>query len=82
MEWSHCLVSIDICTMNHGTKFSDEEGYDIIPIWMISVLNNDQVGEKSSSKKVATFNNLQPCELPPIEYLCEECGTTSLQTKL
>ena len=32
VEWSHCLVSIDVCTMNHGTKFCDKEGYDIIPI--------------------------------------------------
>ena len=39
VEWSHVLATLDTCTLNHGIKFCDEEGYDIIPIKMVQVLN-------------------------------------------
>ena len=32
MQWMHFLANLDICTINHGIKFYDKEGYDIIPI--------------------------------------------------
>ena len=44
MEWMHCLTTIDVCMINHGIKFCDEEGYDIIPIQMVAtikVVEND-----------------------------------------
>ena len=35
------LAAIDLCTtLNHGIKFYDEEGYDIVPIKMVQVLND------------------------------------------
>ena len=40
VEWSHVLATLDVCTMNHEIKFCDEEGYDIIPIKMVQVLND------------------------------------------
>ena len=41
MEWMHCLTAIHVCTINHGIKFCDEEGYDIIPIRIISIVEAD-----------------------------------------
>ena len=41
VEWAHCLGSIDVFSLNHGTKFCDEEGYDVVPIWMVQVVNSD-----------------------------------------
>ena len=38
MKWMHCLTAIDVCTLNHGIKFCDEEGYDVIPIRMVSIV--------------------------------------------
>ena len=40
VEWSHVLATLDTCTLNHGIQFCDEEGYDIIPIKMVQVLND------------------------------------------
>ena len=40
VEWSHVLATLDTCTLNHGIKFCDEEGYDIIPIKMVQVLDD------------------------------------------
>ena len=45
VEWSHVLATLDVCTLNHGIQFCDEEGYDIIPIKMVQVL--DEPGEKA-----------------------------------
>ena len=42
VEWLHCLATLDVCTMNHGTKFCDANGYDIVPIRMINVFPYDQ----------------------------------------
>ena len=50
IEWSHCLATIDVCTINHGIKFCDDEGYDIIPIQMVVVINDDRVDEKYLAK--------------------------------
>ena len=38
VEWMHCLTTLDICTMSHGIKLYDEEGYDIVPIQMIDII--------------------------------------------
>ena len=44
LEWPHCLATIDVSTLNHGIKFSDEDGYDIVPICMVQVLGgHDEV---------------------------------------
>ena len=26
VEWAHCLASIDVCSLNHGTKFCNNFG--------------------------------------------------------
>ena len=41
-EWAHCLVAINVCTLNLGIKFFDAKGYDIVPIQMIAIVNDDQ----------------------------------------
>ena len=44
LEWPHCLATIDVSTLNHGIKFCDEDGYDIVPICMVQVLGgHDEV---------------------------------------
>ena len=32
VEWSHCLATIDISTLNHGAKLSNEDGNVIVSI--------------------------------------------------
>ena len=41
IEWFYCLATIDVCALNHGTKFCNKDGNDIIPFWMVEVINND-----------------------------------------
>ena len=31
-EWMHVLSTTDVCTLPQGTKFCDENGYEVIPI--------------------------------------------------
>ena len=33
---------MDVCSLNHGIKFCDEDGYDIIPIRMVRVLDQEE----------------------------------------
>ena len=50
LEWPHCLATIDVSTLNHGIKFCDEDGYDIIPIHMVQVLGgHDEVSVEDVS---------------------------------
>ena len=38
------MATIDVSTLNHGIKFWDEDGYDIVPICMVQVLGgHDEV---------------------------------------
>ena len=37
-EWIHVLATLSICALPKQTQFCDSEGYDIIPIQMISVV--------------------------------------------
>ena len=37
-EWAHCLATIDVSALNHGTKSCDEDEYNIVPIQMIGIL--------------------------------------------
>ena len=68
VEWAHCLASIDVCTVNHSTKFCDEDGYDIVPIQMIGVISNeqdemsniDQPRKRESSLPIANRKVLPP----------------------
>ena len=36
-EWSHTLLTIDMCALPPQTQFCDEYGYDIVPVRVISV---------------------------------------------
>ena len=50
LEWPHCLATIDVSTLNHGIKFCDEDGYDIVPIRMVQVLGgHDEVSVEDVS---------------------------------
>ena len=50
LEWPHCLATIDVSTLNHGIKFCDEDGYDIVPIPMVQVLGgHDEVSVEDVS---------------------------------
>ena len=41
VEWMHCLATLDVSTVHHGIKFCDEEGFDIIPIRMVALVEED-----------------------------------------
>ena len=38
LEWIHSLISLDTMHVRPGPKFCDEEGYDIHPLNMISLV--------------------------------------------
>ena len=40
LEWMHCLITLDANVTRLGPKFCDEEGYDIHPLNMISIVNS------------------------------------------
>ena len=42
VEWNHVLAMIDVYSLNHGIKFCDKDGYDIIPIRMVRVLEQEE----------------------------------------
>ena len=67
MEWMHCLTAIDVCTINHGIKFCDEEGYDIIPIQMVAIVEADELNISYLTKehfhqKEVSINDLSDAE--------------------
>ena len=39
-EWMHILATIDTCSIPTETQFCDEDGYDIIPVQMIRVVDS------------------------------------------
>ena len=45
-EWLHVLATLDVSTIHHGTKFCDSKGYDIAPIQMVIILNDNQEQEQ------------------------------------
>ena len=49
LEWPHCLAMIDMSCLNHGVKFYDEDGYDIVPIYMVQVMH--EIEPKIEKKK-------------------------------
>ena len=51
VEWLQCLGTLDVCTMNHGVKFYDDKGYDIVPIQMINVIESKQHEEMIHFRK-------------------------------
>ena len=40
VEWMHYLITLDTNVTRPGPKFYDEEGYDIHPFNMISLVNS------------------------------------------
>ena len=36
--------------LDQGANFCDDEGYDIIPIWMVAVMKDSEAKEKPSTK--------------------------------
>ena len=38
-EWMHILATMNTCAIPTKTQFCDEDGYDIVPIRMIKVVN-------------------------------------------
>ena len=42
LEWKHVLATLDVCTLSHGIKFCDEDGYDIVPIRMLKVIESHE----------------------------------------
>ena len=38
-EWMHILATIDTCAIPTETQFCDEDGYEIIPVRMIRVVD-------------------------------------------
>ena len=42
LEWIHSLISLDTMHVRKGPKFCDEEGYDVHPLNMISLVESDE----------------------------------------
>ena len=42
VEWSHILATIDVSSLQHPTKFCNPDGYDIIPIRMVQVIEPEE----------------------------------------
>ena len=42
LEWMHGLISIDTMHVRPGPKFCDEEGYDVHPLHMISLVEPNE----------------------------------------
>ena len=42
LEWIHSLISLDTMHVRPGPKFCNEEGYDIHPLNMISLVESDE----------------------------------------
>ena len=74
VEWAHCLAAIDVCTLNHGTKFCDEEGNDIIPFRMVGVINNDSVEQEPLAKERFHHEEVSVEDLPLAESADDELG--------
>ena len=43
LEWIHSLISLDTMHVRPGPKFCDEEGYDIHPLNMISLVESNEL---------------------------------------
>lgn len=37
-EWPHCLATVDVSALSRPTKFCDPDGYDVIPIRMVHLV--------------------------------------------
>lgn len=70
VEWNHVLATLDVCTLNHGIKFCDEDGYDIIPIKMVQVLNKPRVKAQIAAQKCR--KGMQRCKRPQIFMVSQE----------
>ena len=75
VKWGHCLVAIDVCTLNHGKKFCDEEGYDIVPIQMVAIVNDDRVESNPMEKERFHWEEVLVEDLPLAKSANDElCG--------
>ena len=55
-EWIHVLATLTTCALPKPTKFCDEDGYDIVPIWMIgAVVRNEPSPEEFYEAKEDIF---------------------------
>ena len=55
-EWIHALATLSICALPKPTQFCDSDGYDIIPIRMISLVRNiNEENEKKCLKEQVQF---------------------------
>ena len=50
-EWIHVLATLSICALPKQTQFCDSNGYDIIPIRMISVVKGKSKENKENCLK-------------------------------
>lgn len=56
-DWPLCLATLNVCTLDHKTKFCNEDGSNIVLILMVTFIDNDRalssplVKAKSTKKK-------------------------------
>ena len=48
-EWMHLLATIDTCTISSPTQFCDEDGYDVVPIRVITPVYTMEATLKNES---------------------------------
>ena len=75
VKWAHCLATIDVSTLNHGIKFCDGEGYDIVPILMVAIVNDDRVESNPLEKERYHREEVSVEDLPLAKSADDEfCG--------
>ena len=61
-EWPHCLATIDVSALPRPTKFCDPDGYDIIPIRMIEVVQSSSEYTSSEDYSAELFSESEDDE--------------------
>ena len=76
LNWNDMLATMDVCANIYATRHCDEEGYDVVPVWMVQVVNSDlnekvtQEREKFHHEEVS-IEDLSLAESADDEF-CEE----------
>ena len=42
-EWNHTLATMDVCALPPQTQFCDEEGYEIVPVRVVTVVQGSEI---------------------------------------
>ena len=68
VNWHHCLAILNVGMSNNRKKFYDENGYDMIPTFMIVVMNihnakSISIRKRMESRRASLFGSLSKSNL-------------------